>query len=186
MYDYYPELEINDKIWISEQFFWRDALKHLDQPDTLEMDRDDLDKWLLHKPWESVEKYEIYLNKIEAGIIPPLDVDHYAFDNKQAIEWLHGESKVPDRKKELDEMKEQAAKDSDHPFKDFVPQYLLPSQRMSWDEVRKFCDAWNRHQRSQGIISTPPVFTPEEKRLQKRLDEQAPDIKPIVYEDPQD
>ena len=184
MYDYYPELEINDKIWIAEQFFWRDALTAADQPDTLEMDRDDLDKWLLHKPWESVEKYEIYLNKIEAGIIPPLDVDHWAFDNKQAIEWLHGESKVPDMKKELAEMKEQAAKDSDHPFKGFVPQYLLPSQRMSWDEVRKFVDAWTRHLKSQGIsLQLSEGVSPREVMMEQApLDPSVPDIKPIIYE----
>ena len=46
------------------------------------MDRDDIDQWLLHEPWDYVEKYEIYLSKIESGVIPPLDVDHWAFDNK--------------------------------------------------------------------------------------------------------
>lgn len=153
MYDYYPDLGINDKIWISQQYFWRDALAYIENPDTGAMDRDDIDQWLLHEPWIDVQKYEIYLHKIESEIIPPLDVDHWAFDNKQAIEWLHGESKVPDRKKELGEMKAQAVKESDHLFKAYVPEYLLPSQRMSWDEVRKFCDAWNKHQKAQGVIS---------------------------------
>jgi hypothetical protein len=153
MYDYYPDLGINDKIWISQQYFWRDALAYIENPDTGAMDRDDIDQWLLHEPWIDVQKYEIYLHKIESEIIPPLDVDHWAFDNKQAIEWLHGESKVPDRKKELGEMKAQAVKESDHLFKAYVPEYLLPSQRMSWPKVRQFCDAWNHHQRVQWIIS---------------------------------
>ena len=51
MYDYYPELGINDKIWISDQFFWRDALAYIENPDTGYMERDDIDQWLLHEPW---------------------------------------------------------------------------------------------------------------------------------------
>ena len=153
MYDYYPELGINDKIWISDQFFWRDALAYIENPDTGYMERDDIDQWLLHEPWVDVEKYEIYLSKIEAEIILPLDVHHWAFDNKQTIKWFHGQSEVPDWKKELDQMKAQAVKKSDISFRVYVPEYLLPSQRMSWDEVRKFCDAWNKHQKAQGVIS---------------------------------
>ena len=194
MYDYYPELEINDKIWIAEQFFWRDALTAIEHPDTLEMDRDDIDQWLLHEPWDSVEKYEIYLSKIESGVIPPLDVDHWAFDNKQAIQWLHGESIVPDRKTELDEMKAQAAKDNVNPFKDYVPEYLLLSQRMSWPKIRQFCDAWMNHKKAKGVISTwkedkedceypAPASHREEEEEETKVDPAVPDLKPIVYRD---
>ena len=76
MLEYYSDTieQIGDLQMIAEQYAVRELMAELDGAD---MDRKDLDMWLLYRPWENEQSMAKYLASIKAELIPELDLSKF-------------------------------------------------------------------------------------------------------------
>ena len=70
---------VHDRQFISEQYATREFIS---ESNGTKIDNEDLERWLLYKPWESSSNECIYLKAISTGKIPPLDYSKFNYGSE--------------------------------------------------------------------------------------------------------
>mgnify|MGYP001240947983 CR=1 FL=1 len=135
-----------DRIVIASQYTVRDLLADCEGND---IDRDDIDKWLILKPWSSKEKMKVYLGLVKEKIINPLrehtvrEKAEDAIENHLADHWsdaIYGQDNMfLNQGNRLDKEVAPHGEIVDQLFDyEGAWKFLLPSQRIN----KKTLEAW--------------------------------------------
>lgn len=130
--------EISDRHYIASQYNVREMVSDWVNG---KFQREDLDKWLLYKPWTGPTNMDTYMQLVEDGTIPELKQNKF---NSNALEvaknlWTPGQENQTYQTlapvfnlNSVDEIFRIAN----------APKYLLPSQRFNNEDTKIFVEYW--------------------------------------------